>query len=324
MQWGGVERGRVSSAAQKRAIRTSAAFQKALEGHLGQRTARLLEIVEADLLKEGVKPDKARAAATSVAAVFGKVEEGGTKAKQMAFISPEEVVDATKLARRIAQGEAVSDKELDGLLRTTTTAVDVAMFGRMFADRGEIRMTAACEVAHPFTVDRAALDVDFFVATDDRKLPEEDTGAQYLDEQSFLAGLFYGYARIDMGQLERNLGGKRDLAMRAAKAFIRGALTVSPTGKKASFGTNALASWAMIERGPDAPRSLAAAFLKPVRGDDHLAEAVRRAEALAESMDFAYGSTWTRKTMLTSAEVVGKPQGSLMDMLALVDAFPKA
>ena len=39
-KFGGVERLRISSQALKRALRTSPAFQKRLNGHLGERTAR--------------------------------------------------------------------------------------------------------------------------------------------------------------------------------------------------------------------------------------------------------------------------------------------
>jgi CRISPR system Cascade subunit CasC len=301
----------------KRAIRTSPRFQEDMKGNLGERTARLGQIVADRLTAAQVPPKKAEAAAAQVAAVFGKIEEGDLDAKQLAFIAPEEVDAATALATRITKGQAVTEKEIAGLIRSTTKAVDIGLFGRMFAARGEMKMTAACEVAHAFTVDRSALETDYFVAKDDRKPAEEDVGAAFIGEQYFLSGLFYGYARIDMDQLVANLAGDRDLAERAATSFVRGTLTVSPSGKKATYGTNALASWAMIERSRYAPRSLAAAFLKPVRGEDHLGEAVTRAEALAEAMDKAYDQPWTRKVMEPAAG-----RGSISDLLSLVSAMP--
>ncbi len=327
MQWGGVERGRISSASLKRAVRTSEAFVDALQGNLGTRTARLGKMVAERLVAEGMPEDAAIKAASAVGGAFGKVDEGDLVAKQLAYISPDEVEASVALARRLATGKVDAktvDKELAALLSPTTRAVDIALFGRMFAERGELRSTAACEVAHPFTVDRAALETDFYVAVDDKKPTEEDVGASFLGEQYFLAGLFYGYARIDMGQLERNLGGDRDLAVRAARSFLQGVLTVSPTGKKASFGSNARASWAMIERGPASPRSLAAAFLRPVKGNDrlgddhdHLGEAVRRAEELATSMDRAFEDTWSRAILDVTAN-----RGSLAEVLSLAGTTP--
>src|SRR5262249_49924243 len=73
---GGVERLRISSQAIKRAVRTSDVFQKTLAGHLGERTQRFGEEIEAYLVKEkDAKPNKAREIARSIAGVFGKVAE---------------------------------------------------------------------------------------------------------------------------------------------------------------------------------------------------------------------------------------------------------
>ena len=55
---GGVERLRISSQAIKRAVRTSDVFQNGLAGHLGERTQRFGEEIEAYLVKEkGAKAD---------------------------------------------------------------------------------------------------------------------------------------------------------------------------------------------------------------------------------------------------------------------------
>jgi len=298
MQWGGCERGRVSSAALKRAVRTSRAFEDAFQGHLGHRTVRIGHLVMERLAGLGLPEAALASAASSVAKAFGKAEGTATETRQLSFFSDAEIAAAAALAERVARtGTEPTAKDLEDVLSPCTSAVDIALFGRMFADRGEIRMTAAAEVAHPFTVDRAALESDYYVAKDDHKPAEEDVGAGFIGEQFFVCGLFYGYARIDLGQLRRNLAGDWNLSVRAAKAFAEGVLKVSPSGKKASFGTNAHASWAMVERGAAAPRSLAAAFLKPVNGGDHLAEAISRAESLAEAMDTAYGEKWLRKSM---------------------------
>jgi CRISPR system Cascade subunit CasC len=175
-------------------------------------------------------------------------------------------------------------------------------------------MTAAAEVAHPFTVDRAQVEADFYVAKDDLKPADEDLGAGFMGEQGFSAGLFYGYANIDMNQLIGNLGGDASLAYATARSFIRAALTVSPSGKKASFGSNANATWAMVERGTCAPRSLAGAFLRPVTGEDHHAEAVQRAEKLSIAMSTAYDEDWKRASMDLFAG-----RGSLRELLGVVD-----
>jgi CRISPR system Cascade subunit CasC len=323
VSYGGVDRARISSAALKRAVRVSEAFSTSMAGHLGIRAQRVGTAVLERLLADGIPTEKATAAARQVSAAFGKVAVEGTENEQLCFASNEEIAAAVGLAAKLVDANKAEVAKLEGditdLINVTTRAVDIALFGRMFAAASEKRMIAAAEVAHPFTVDRASLETDFYVAVDDLKPREDDAGAGFIGEQYFTSGLFYGYARIDMDQLTRNLGSDRELAGRAAKSFVHGLLTVSPSGKKAAFGTHARASWAMIERGAAAPRSLAAAFLHPVKGDDHIAEAVARAEGLAEGLDKAYGDTWIRSVM-----DVSKGQGSLAELLATALPEPVA
>jgi CRISPR system Cascade subunit CasC len=316
LNYGGVDRARVSSASLKRAVRVSPAFRLAMEGHLGHRTKRVGTLVASALVQRGIEAKRAEQMANKVASAFGKFSKG-TETEQLCFTSAEEISAAIELAEKLVSASDTKEAtkleaSIADLVHLTTRAVDVALFGRMFAAAAEKRMTAAAEVAHPFTVDRASLETDFFVAIDDERRDSE-ANASFISEQYFTSGLFYGYARIDMDQLTANLGGDLGLAERAAKAFIRGLLTVSPSGKVASYGTHALASWAMIERGSSSPRSLASAFLKPVKGDDHLAIAAERAEMLAKGLDVAYGDKWVRAIM----NVPGG-NGSLAELLDVV------
>ena len=69
---------------------------------------------------------------------------------QLAFISPEEKRAALSLAEEVSNGHALPEK-LD-ILRNKTSAVDVAMFGRMLADRADKNIEAACQVAHAISV----------------------------------------------------------------------------------------------------------------------------------------------------------------------------
>lgn len=346
--YGGVPRGRISSAALKRAVRMQPDFTvsiKAVGGEVGTRTAGVAGLVSTALVRDGVARVDADRAAALVASAFGKVgedaEDGETR--QLAFVSPSEVAAAKAVAARILSGEllpAGADGAQDGkrakrgktggegganpfarhlrdIMASTTRAADIAMFGRMLAQKGDSglessRMTAACEVAHPFTVGRAMVETDFFVARDDL---EGEAQASFLSEQFFLAGVFYGYARIDVDQLERNLAGDAALSRAAVEAFIRGVLTATPAGKRAPFSANAHAAWAMVEVGHHAPRSLATAYVAPVGGEDQLNEAVRRGERIAEQMDRAYGAHWERAVMN-----VDTGSGTLRELLDLARA----
>lgn len=323
MTYGGVERARISSAALKRAVRVSDAFQKRFENKLGTRTRRIGSLVADKLTKEGRQEgDVQRAVAEVLEKVlgdFGKRDpESPGSIRQLAFIAPEEVEALATVVRDVLGGKPIPAEA--PILRAKVRAVDVALFGRMFAEQTKLRMIAAAEVAHPFTVGRASIEADFYVAVDDKEAEGQETAGGFLSEHFFTAGLFYGYARVDMRQLAANLDGDAALAADAAAAFIEGLTTVSPNGKRASYGTHALASWAMVERGSAPPTSLAAAFLKPVTGADPLAEAGDRAVKLAAAFDRAYGSSWQRRVLDVAAGT-----GTLAELSALAhDPAPAA
>ena len=129
---GGHPRQRISSQALKRAWRTSGAFEKALKGHVAERTQRLGHDIETHLLAKGVAAAKARAVARDVAGIFGKIKKEDdptpTYTEQLAFISAEERDAAFALAERRAAGEDTTEvKALPGLiLRSRDTAADIA------------------------------------------------------------------------------------------------------------------------------------------------------------------------------------------------------
>jgi CRISPR system Cascade subunit CasC len=296
---GGVERLRISSQAIKRAVRTSEAFRQALDGHLGERTQRFGEEIESHLLDKGATPDQARKIAREVATVFGKVAEPekgkadtappSARTAQLAFIGPEERAKAFALAEAALGGEAVKI-DADALLTRADTAADIAMFGRMLADNPRFNREAAVQVAHAVTTHKVAVEDDFYTAVDDLKTPEEDAGAGFMGEFGFGSGVFYLYVCIDKALLVKNLGGDTALAHKAIEALTEALATVSPTGKQASFASRARASYILAEKGNQQPRTLAAAFVRPIAAADHLAESIERLQKTREAMDHAYGA----------------------------------
>lgn len=295
-KFGGVERLRISSQALKRAIRTSDAFNNRVEHHRGMRTQRLGEVVRAHLVEKGVAADKAVDGARSIAAVFGKIKDvkdkNSTYIEQLAFVSPEERSAALALADRIVAGEKLPEKVEDLvplILRRSDTATDVAMFGRMLADNPDFNREAAVQIAHAITTHRVEVEDDFYTAVDDLKKPSEDAGAGFIGELGFGSGVFYIYACVDRDLLESNLGGDKQLAAISIAALLEALSTSSPSGKQATFASRARASYLRVEKGAQQPRSLAAAFLKPVKGDDLLASSIEDMEKMAQNMDKVYG-----------------------------------
>ena len=319
---GGATRLRLSSQALKRAWRTSDVFQRALAGHMGQRTQRLGEDIQAHLLERQVTPERAKAVARSVAEVFGKLKDekdpNPTRIEQLAFIAPEERQAALALAERAAAtGETVIAKDA-GLLRTADTAADIALFGRMLADDPGYNREAAAQVAHAITTHRVTVEDDYYTAVDDLKRPAEDAGAGFLGEAAFGSGVFYLYLCIDRALLVRNLGGDAaasSLAAIAIGALTEAAATAAPSGKQNSFAAHGRAQYILAERGDAQPRTLAGAFNRPVTGSDLLEDSVRALTSFRAALASAYGPDGVEERIMH----VGTG-GSLAEIIAFATA----
>ncbi|MGQ7172932.1 type I-E CRISPR-associated protein Cas7/Cse4/CasC, partial [Escherichia sp. R-CC3] len=73
--------------------------------------------------------------------------------------------DAVKaLAHQLAEEKRAPKEEDLSLLRKDRMAVDIAMFGRMLANKPEFNVEAACQVAHAFGVSETIVEDDFFTA----------------------------------------------------------------------------------------------------------------------------------------------------------------
>lgn len=304
--YGGAPRLRISSQSLKRAARLSDVMQSDLEGHLGERTQRVGEVIRDALADDGVDGDAAADLAAKVADVFGKIDEkakdaGHIRTRQLAFVSPDERACAIKLARKAAAGESLPEvKELKkAILRRADGAADVAMFGRMLADDPDFNRDAAVQVSHALTTHRALVEDDFYTAVDDLKRPSDDAGAGFVGDAGFGSGVFYTYACVNAALLKENLDGDTALAARAAGALAEALATSTPSGKRNSFAHQTFASFVMAERGERQPRSLAGAFFRPVTGDDLLDASVAALRKTAETLDAAYfgGDSESREIM---------------------------
>jgi CRISPR system Cascade subunit CasC len=318
---GGRMRQRMSSQAIKRAVRTSEAFSAALAGHKGERTQRLGETIYVHLTGNGIAEEKARTVARDVAAAFGKLEEKKEKGnaepvtiRQLAFISPDERRAALELAEKTAAGAPLpKEKELaKTLLRKADGAVDIAMFGRMLADNPDFNREAAVQVAHAFTVNAVDIEDDYYTAVDDLKKPEEDAGAGFVGEAGFGSGVYYLYVCVDRELLMKNLGGDRKLAARGLDALVKALATSSPGGKRNSFANHVRPHFVLAERGDKQPRSLASAFVEPVRDGDQDEASVRRLHRQRKAFADAYGADWSADKFLH----VGNPEGATLDEIA--------
>jgi CRISPR system Cascade subunit CasC len=313
---GGVERLRISSQSLKRAWRTSDVMQQALADHMGKRTKRIGEEIMNHLVGIEVPEAKALKVVREVAAVFGAVQNDGPRIKQLAFVSPEEYAAALAVAVRMAAGESV-DLNTELILRRDDTAADIAMFGRMLADKPDYNREAAVQVAHAVTTHRVVTEDDFFTALDDLGAASDDegAGAAHIGVREFGAGVFYTYICVDRGLLCSNLSGNAELAATTIAALVQAATTVSPSGHQASYASYAYASYVLAETGNQQPRSLVAAFTKPVTGQDQVAESIKRLNTFRSVLDAAYGQSWSAQAVLDASGE--KPVGTLADVITL-------
>ena len=317
--YGGVPRLRISSQSLKRAARLSDVMQADLDGHLGERTQRIGDVVRQALAADGVSEETATGIAKKVADIFGKLDpdaekKGSIRTRQLAFISPDERSKAIELARSALAGEKLPEiKDLKKLvLRRADGAADVAMFGRMLADDPEFNREAAVQVSHALTTHKAIVEDDYYTAVDDLKSPAEDSGAGFVGEAGFGSGVYYTYACVDTELLVENLEGDRALAARAAGALAEALATATPSGKRNSFAHQTRAGYIRAEAGNGQPRSLAGAFFRPVYGSDLMRASVEALEGMAGRMDVAYGNCCDSTEVMN----VDEGQGTLSEIRA--------
>lgn len=316
--FGGAQRLRVSSQSLKRAWRTSDVFESALKDHIGTRTKDFGNLAYKKL-KEAFGPEKADALAKKIAEQYGALkgkgdDEAHRQTETLVHATPGEMGALDKLLQMmVKEKRGPSADELAGLIAQARGAADVALFGRMLAAKPEFNVEAAAQVAHALSIHKVAIEDDYFTAVDDLNEEKDETGAGHVGRQEFAAAVLYHYVCIDRGQLMDNLGGNKDLVVKTLDAFVRACLTVAPSGKQNSFGSRAHASYALAEKGDFQPRSLAVAFLEPVKGEKMLTDAIRNLKETRERFDTVYGV----KSMPKSLDVA-KGEGSLDELAKFV------
>jgi CRISPR system Cascade subunit CasC len=302
-EFGGVRRARISSQAIKRAIRKHDAFKKSVQTDIGFRTRYLTrKLIE---LLEGNKKlaEESTAITQAIAALFtskkGKMDSDNPDRTTVPVYLAEsdaewlkaeilnkwdELLEASKvqIAEDEEEGEETDKKKkkkkasippalkeiVDGLIDRTSKqagAPDIALFGRMLADRPETNVDAACQVAHAISTHRVNMELDYFTAVDDLKTDDE-TGSAMIGVTAFNSACFYRYARIDWDLLVNNLGDDKELARKTVEGFLRAAALAIPSGKQNSFAAQNPPDFVLgVVRKDGQSWSLANAFETPVK-----------------------------------------------------------
>ncbi len=282
-EFGGVRRARVSSQSFKRAIRKAPVFAETTGVDLATRTRWITRLLRLALEKHDKPAEEIQAVlADFVPAYLSKFdskfkpEEDAPDKNRTAvllYIGSDELETITQALLENWEALAEGDKKMPGSVarelvkehRDVTGAPDIALFGRMLAEKPELNLEAACQVAHAISTHRITMEMDFFTAVDDMTQGTEEAGAGMMGFTGFDSACFYRYVRLDWAQLLKNLGGDVGLARRTVEAFLRAVVEAVPTGKQNTFAAHNPPSFmlAAVREGSFA-WSLANAFEAPV------------------------------------------------------------
>lgn len=327
-QFGGVRRARISSQCFKRAIREYFRGNPQWAKDLGTRTKRIVEKTTEQLLKQEnrTREDAVKVAQNLLQLAFGKNMMDKAKSEMtqyLLFFSAKEMESFVKIAENFwdelvniepskeenegtestesaetpvkkgkKKGEKlVISKELEKAVKSLLNqppSIDLALFGRMIADKPDSNVDGACQVAHALSTHATPQEVDFFTALDDLK-PEDTSGSDMMGVVEFNSACFYRYLTLDWSALQNKLG-EESSAKKAAEAFLEAAVLAVPTGKQNTFAAHNPPSFALAIVHDGQRFSLANAFEKPVCSKNGLVEkSVQQMGQYLQQIEKEYG-----------------------------------
>lgn len=276
-EFGGVRRARVSSQAVKRAIRLHPVFAKTTDVEPAVRTRWMTRLLAEALIKADKPEEQAKEVANAFSVQYSKLEEKKGHTSVLLYLSKTEIETAVKsltekwkeITKNLKDGKSPEldafAKEFFKELKDRTSAPDIALFGRMLAEKPELNIDAACQVAHAISTHRVNMDMDFYTAVDDLTRDDE-AGAGMMGVTAFNSACFYRYARLDWDLLVKNLGGDKELARKTVEGFLRAAALAIPSGKQNSFAAQNPPDFVLgVVRKDGQSWSLANAFETPVK-----------------------------------------------------------
>ena len=299
-EFGGHRRARISSQCIKRSIRKADIFNQIVKQGLGIRTKLLPKELEQRLTPVGKEPHEIEAIVPAfVTNLISKLDDQNRTAVLL-YLGDDEIEKMKEVLLshwdRLNAAALKGGKDGEAALtetckiaikefRSGSKAADIALFGRMTAERPEFKVDAACQVAHAISTNKVLMDMDFYTAVDDLQ-PEAETGAGMMGVTGFNSSCFYRYSLVDLDQLKTNLGGDDELARQTLEAFLRASVIAIPTGKQTSMAAqNPPDAVFAVVREKGAPASLANAFAVPVRPTSEKS----LVQASIEAMDSYWG-----------------------------------
>ncbi len=209
----------------------------------------------------------------------------------------------------------------DEALAQGSQSVEIAVAGRMVADRTDLNVVSATYTSFGISTHRSTAEVDWFAAVDDLA---RDDGAGMLGYQEIVAPTMYTCAVVDARQLTRNLHGDLGLAGQGLRAWLWSVARTMPTGKEHAMFARVMPCAVLAVVREHGMYSLADAFARPVKareadGDLALASARRMLGHLAARRE-AYGDVAAAHLVTTLGDLGDSPGVSRTSYPALAEA----
>ncbi len=318
--YGGVERLRISSQAQKRAMRSFfREFSLLSPEERAVRTRKVGELLDEAL--GGLAQEEKRKLLKGLLASLNlklKREDGAFRSEYMLFLSNEEIQRLAGIALRyrkafLALGEGLEEGESkegrgkgkkEGQAKAKEVLppearrelaealgaknLELALFGRMVADQKDYDVEGALGVSHALGTTTDPIEEDYFVAVDDlAKGGEAQVGM--IESRGFAAGTVYRYAVLDLDELENHVGKER--ALLGLRAVLHSFPLALPKGGWRAFAHQAPPEVVLVRLGRGLPWDLATAFASPVdpKGEDPALASARRLIGRWQLFERLYG-----------------------------------
>lgn len=338
--FGGARRARISSQCLKRAVRTYFREEEVVPSHqLSRRTKLLKEALVKRFTARNLEGEEAGNLAAAVIEQLGlKLDK--EKTQYLLLLGEQEIDRLAMLGldhkdKLLAAKAGKADKALQTQLLGALDggeAVDLALFGRMIADKPEKNVDAAVQMAHAFSTHAVSTEFDFYSAVDDLQQvdAEEGAGAGMLGTTLYNSACYYRYANVDVNQLRTNLGGDAAHAEAAVQAFLQGMIHAVPSGKQTASAAQNPPALVLITVREKGLWSLANAFAKPVRatgGDDLITLSGKAMMTHFGQLSKMYGTDGIRYAGLATylnLEDLPSPVVAEESVKALVDAAVEA
>jgi CRISPR system Cascade subunit CasC len=319
--YGGVERLRISSQAQKRAMRLLFRDLARLSPEeLAVRTRKVGELLDGALGGLGQEERRKLLKGLLAALNLKLKDEEALQSEYLLFLSNQEVQRLAEIALRyreafLALGEGLEGdegkegrgrgkgkKESQAKAREVLTPevrrelaqamgainLELALFGRMVADQKDYDVEGALAVAHAVGATLDPIEEDYFVAVDDlAKAGEAQVGM--IESRGFAAGTVYRYAVLDLDELEKLVGKERTLL--GLRAVLQTFPLALPGGGRRAFAHDGPPEVVLVRLGRGLPWNLARAFASPVdpRGEDPALASAKRLIAHWQGLERLYG-----------------------------------